>query len=53
MPVTSIMTATQDNMEKAIAHLQKEFRLTRTGAACMARAGRGCGVPSSVISALP
>ncbi len=33
MPVTSIMDATKDNMEKSLAHLQKEFRLTRTGRA--------------------
>ncbi len=33
MPVTAIMTATKESMEKAIAHLQKDFRLTRTGRA--------------------
>ena len=33
MPVDSVMTTVKDNMEKALAHLQKEFRLTRTGRA--------------------
>ena len=33
MPVDSVMAATKDNMEKALSHLQKEFRLTRTGRA--------------------
>lgn len=33
MPVDSVMSAIQDNMEKALVHLQKEFRLTRTGRA--------------------
>ncbi|MCL2000036.1 MAG: ribosome recycling factor [Planctomycetes bacterium] len=33
MPADSVMPATKDNMEKALGHLQKEFRLTRTGRA--------------------
>ena len=33
MPVNSVMATIKDNMEKAIGHLQKEFRLTRTGRA--------------------
>ena len=33
MPVNSVMTTIKENMEKAISHLQKEFRLTRTGRA--------------------
>ena len=33
MPVESVMTTTKDSMEKALSHLQKEFRLTRTGRA--------------------
>ena len=33
MPIDSVMAEVKDNMEKALAHLQKEFRLTRTGRA--------------------
>ncbi len=33
MPVDSVMASIKDNMEKALSHLQKEFRLTRTGRA--------------------
>lgn len=33
MPVDDVMKTIKDNMEKALAHLQKEFRLTRTGRA--------------------
>lgn len=33
MPATSVMSAIGQGMEKALAHLQKEFRLTRTGRA--------------------
>lgn len=33
MPVNAVMSAVKDNMEKALTHLQKEFRLTRTGRA--------------------
>lgn len=33
MPVDNILETTTDSMEKAISHLQKEFRLTRTGRA--------------------
>ena len=33
MPVDSVMSGIKDNMEKALTHLQKEFRLTRTGRA--------------------
>jgi ribosome recycling factor len=33
MPVNSVMTSIKENMEKALGHLQKEFRLTRTGRA--------------------
>ncbi|MDR2391553.1 MAG: ribosome recycling factor [Planctomycetota bacterium] len=31
MPADSVITVIRDNLEKAIAHLQKEFRQTRTG----------------------
>ncbi|MCD8350191.1 MAG: ribosome recycling factor [Planctomycetaceae bacterium] len=33
MAVDDVMAAVKDNMEKALSHLQKEFRLTRTGRA--------------------
>ncbi len=33
MPVDSVMTTIKDNMEKALSHLQKEFRLPRPGRA--------------------
>jgi ribosome recycling factor len=33
MPVNAIMNSTRESMEKAISHLQKDFRLTRTGRA--------------------
>ncbi|MDR0361313.1 MAG: ribosome recycling factor [Planctomycetota bacterium] len=33
MPATSAMSAIEQGMEKTIAHLQKEFRMTRTGRA--------------------
>ena len=33
MPVDSVMATIKDSMEKALSHLQKEFRLTRTGRA--------------------
>ena len=33
MPVDDVMATVKDSMEKAISHLQKEFRLTRTGRA--------------------
>ncbi|MCC8181130.1 MAG: ribosome recycling factor [Planctomycetes bacterium] len=33
MPVNAVMSAVKDNMDKALTHLQKEFRLTRTGRA--------------------
>ena len=33
MSVDTVMASIKDNMEKALSHLQKEFRLTRTGRA--------------------
>ncbi len=33
MSVDSVMATIRDNMEKGLSHLQKEFRLTRTGRA--------------------
>ncbi len=33
MPINAIISATKENMDKAITHLQKDFRLTRTGRA--------------------
>ncbi|MDR1519014.1 MAG: ribosome recycling factor [Planctomycetota bacterium] len=31
MPVANVITSIRDNMEKALEHLRKDFRLTRTG----------------------
>ncbi len=33
MPIDDVMNAIRESMEKSITHLQKEFRLTRTGRA--------------------
>ncbi len=33
MPVTAVMNQVGESMEKAVTHLQKDFRLTRTGRA--------------------